>query len=41
MVGYVDDFKLMSIMALFLLPALLLMRPAKRTAKPDHDLMVE
>ena len=40
MVGYIDDFKLMSVLALVLIPALLLLRGAPRV-KPDHDLMVE
>jgi DHA2 family multidrug resistance protein len=40
MVAYIDDFKLMSVLALVLIPALLLLRGAPKT-KPDHDLMVE
>ena len=40
MVAYVDDFKLMSILAIALIPALLFLRGAPKV-KPDHDLMVE
>ena len=36
MVAYIDDFKLMAIMALLLIPALLLMRPAKRAPDDKH-----
>ncbi len=40
MVAYIDDFKLMSILAIVLVPALLFLRGAPKT-KPAHDLMVE
>ena len=40
MVAYIDDFKLMSILAIVLIPALLLLRGAPKT-KPAHDLLVE
>ena len=40
MVAYIDDFKLMSILAIVLIPALLFLRGAPKT-KPAHDLLVE
>jgi len=41
MVAYIDDFKLMAIVAVLLIPMLLLMRPAKRAPNEDQTLALD
>jgi len=41
MVAYIDDFKVMAIVALLLIPALFLMSPAKRASKDDQHLALD
>ena len=41
MVAYIDDFKLMALTALALIPALLLMRKSQRAVSDEHHLLVD
>jgi DHA2 family multidrug resistance protein len=41
MVAYIDDFKLMAVVAILLIPMLLLMRPAKRAPNEDQHIALD
>ncbi len=41
MVAYIDDFKLMAVTALALIPALLLMRKSRKAVSDEHHLLVD
>lgn len=41
MVAYIDDFKLMAVTALVLIPALLLMRKSQRAVSDDQHLIAD